>query len=375
MSKLAKSSHTIAGVLDAAITPEPIRTTITVTDVTPEPQRFKYTPKLICPVCDKATEDSLVEAAGKQICSDCLAKATTLAAREGREVEAKDLDKLFVTLRAELKSNSPQGLKMSRTDELAAAAWERIKDMRELVAIATLRFVDWMCIGDSLIEGREQAIRLAGKGKGSLYNSAFNDWAAARPWVHGLDKSERSNLYWCHAHRTEIEEWRETLSDDQRASLNHPTVIFRQYRAAHAEPRATGERKHPEPAEEVVARLDPAEIGAAVVREDTTKAALVAERIIESLAVIDAPRTRAIIAKAEAALEGEWAEKDAGMPSSASSPKPEPIFDTEDPPAVIASTLLEELGEVKTREVLAALAAILADATSRASERSAGRLN
>jgi hypothetical protein len=56
---------------------------IEVTYITPKPQRFKHAVRLVCPVSNKATDDPLIEAAGRRVCSDCLVRATALAAREG----------------------------------------------------------------------------------------------------------------------------------------------------------------------------------------------------------------------------------------------------------------------------------------------------
>jgi hypothetical protein len=383
MSKPTKRSRNIPRGKVIAFPPKPARgktrvetlildgrpVDFTVTDVTPEPQRLNIVVRSVCRVCAKATEDPLVEAAGRQVCSDCLVRATALAAREGREPAAKDFDALFLKLRgAEFGRQTLKAIMTTPTDERAAQAWGWIKES------ARQSFSDWMAIADSLAEGRELAMALAGKPKGTRYNTAFAAWAGRRPWIQALGKTDRSQLYWIHERRAEIEEWRDTLTDSQRASLNHPSTVFRQYRAAKAEPRPASERIKPEPTADLVARLDPVELGAAVVREDVVKAALTAEHILEGLAVIDAQRTRAIIAKANAALESEWAEKDA-PPAMPSSPKPEPIFDAEDPSAVIAAALHRMLGEAKLRSVLQDAALLLEDAAQQADEQPGGRLN
>ena len=58
-------------------------------------------------------------------------------------------------------------------------------------------------------------------------------WLDPRPWARVLDKPTRTHLFWCVDHRNEIERWRETLAQNERARLNHPTAMKRRYEATH----------------------------------------------------------------------------------------------------------------------------------------------
>ena len=56
---------------------------------------------------------------------------------------------------------------------------------------------------------------------------------AERPWTKNIDTGTRSVLLWVADHRSEVEAWRETLAQNERAKLNHPTALKRRYDAAH----------------------------------------------------------------------------------------------------------------------------------------------
>jgi hypothetical protein len=43
----------------------------------------------------------------------------------------------------------------------------------------------------------------------------------------------RNHLLWAADHRSEIEAWRTSLSQSERAKMNHPTTLRRKYDAAH----------------------------------------------------------------------------------------------------------------------------------------------
>jgi hypothetical protein len=92
----------------------------------------------------------------------------------------------------------------------------------------------------------------------------------------------------------------------------------------------------PETAQEVIARLDPTEIGASVVREGIEKAALTVEHIVASLSVADAPRARAIIAKANTALDGDWVERETATANDDRPAQPKVALADATPPEVIA---------------------------------------
>ena len=114
-----------------------------------------------------------------------------------------------------------------RKEKDAAEAAERIKRGQH--------WLDWMYIAEGLEVGRLKAMRRAGTNRpiGSGYNKAFGEWLNPRPWARDLDKPTRTHLFWCVDHRNEIERWRETLAQNERARLNHPTAMKRRYEATH----------------------------------------------------------------------------------------------------------------------------------------------
>src|SRR5262245_11210805 len=67
------------------------------------------------------------------------------------------------------------------------------------------------------------------KGKG--YVLAFAEWLK-RYRVDDMDKSDRAKLLQLMEERTAVEEWRDTLPDYERRSLNHPIVVWRKWTAA-----------------------------------------------------------------------------------------------------------------------------------------------
>jgi hypothetical protein len=95
-----------------------------------------------------------------------------------------------------------------------------------------------MYIAEGLEVGRNKAMRRAGTNRqlGSSYNKAFGQWLDGHPWARDLDKPTRNHLFWCIDHRNDIEAWRETLAQNERARLNHPTPMKRRYEATHNAP-------------------------------------------------------------------------------------------------------------------------------------------
>jgi hypothetical protein len=115
----------------------------------------------------------------------------------------------------------------TRKEELAAEAAHRIKSGQH--------WTDWMMVGDGLMVGRHKAMYAAGtnapKGKG--YAKAFSRWMSTRPWALDLDNPTRNDLFWCVDRRSEIEAWRDTLAQNERARINHPSSMKRRFEATH----------------------------------------------------------------------------------------------------------------------------------------------
>jgi hypothetical protein len=119
-------------------------------------------------------------------------------------------------------------------------AWKRHK--------ADATWLDWMSIGEAITIGRHEAMMEAGKNRpeGSAYNKAFGAWLKAHAF-DDLDPSDRKRLLDCCDHRVAIEQWRATkLTGPQRRKLNHPSSVWRRWKAdteMPAEKKAKAEKK------------------------------------------------------------------------------------------------------------------------------------
>jgi hypothetical protein len=117
--------------------------------------------------------------------------------------------------------------KLDQIGRAMMAAWQRVKKAQ------TRMWGDWMVIGDGLLEGRRWAMQMAGtnqpEGKG--YVTAFGEWLK-RYRVDDMDKSDRAKLLQLMEERPAVEEWRATLPDYERRSLNNPIIVWRKWTAA-----------------------------------------------------------------------------------------------------------------------------------------------
>jgi hypothetical protein len=120
----------------------------------------------------------------------------------------------------------------ARKERLAEEAEERIR--------RGAHWADWTYVADGFAVGRAKAMRAAGTNQpyGKAYTRTFGEWLADRPWTRHIDTGTRSVLLWVADHRSEVEAWRETLAQNERAKLNHPTALKRRYDAAHKIARA-----------------------------------------------------------------------------------------------------------------------------------------
>jgi hypothetical protein len=92
-------------------------------------------------------------------------------------------------------------------------------------------FTDWLLVGEALLVGRAESMRTAhtNKPEGRAYNAEFSDWLKKNKF-DGINKSTRSRLFECLAHRAEIEAWIVTLATSERLKkLNHPAVVLRNW--------------------------------------------------------------------------------------------------------------------------------------------------
>jgi hypothetical protein len=79
------------------------------------------------------------------------------------------------------------------------------------------------------IGGADQVIQIGGADAGLSHD--FGEWLT-RYRVDDMDKSDRAKLLQLMEERPAIEEWRATLPDYTRRSLNHPVIVWRKWTAA-----------------------------------------------------------------------------------------------------------------------------------------------
>jgi hypothetical protein len=97
---------------------------------------------------------------------------------------------------------------------------------------------DWKKVGAAHVIGRTTAMRDGhiNKPKGRSYNAAFSAWQK-KFGFQGLDKGDRSRLFDVMDHLNEIDGWLKKLSDTERLRLNHPSSLWRKWKAATATPK------------------------------------------------------------------------------------------------------------------------------------------
>jgi hypothetical protein len=107
--------------------------------------------------------------------------------------------------------------------ERGRESWKRIVDDEN-------NWTDWLNVGEALqvCERRAKAID---RGIGA---PTFDDEANQRA-LQGLDhidRDDRLRLMECMRHRTEIADWRGTLTPAERRRFHHPSIVLRKWQAA-----------------------------------------------------------------------------------------------------------------------------------------------
>jgi hypothetical protein len=125
--------------------------------------------------------------------------------------------------------------RLSRTTDEDAII-QRGRDALELIE-KDPTFPAWLEVGAALLVGRAGAMHRAGTNKpaGRHYNSEFGSWLAEHR-LDRVDKAARSNLFKVLDRRDEVLAWREELPADKRLQLNHPTTVWRKFKAATQKP-------------------------------------------------------------------------------------------------------------------------------------------
>jgi hypothetical protein len=115
-------------------------------------------------------------------------------------------------------------------------AWSRLR--------AGLTWSDWVAVGLAHVIGRTTAMRdgHVNKPNGRSYNAAFSAWQK-KFGFEGLDKGDRARLFDVVDHLKEINGWLEKLPESERLRLNHPSSVWRRWKAATAAPKPDAEPK------------------------------------------------------------------------------------------------------------------------------------
>jgi hypothetical protein len=103
---------------------------------------------------------------------------------------------------------------------------------------------DWVAVGTAHVIGRTTAMRngRTNKPKGRSYNAAFSAWQKKFSF-EGLDKGDRFRLFDVMDHLKEIDGWLKKLPESERLRLNHPSSVWRRWKAATAAPKSDTEPK------------------------------------------------------------------------------------------------------------------------------------
>src|SRR5262249_55446236 len=115
-------------------------------------------------------------------------------------------------------------------------AWDRLR--------GNSTFADWIYVGTAHVLGRAEAMRDAhtNKPEGRGYNAAFAAWARKFGFAD-LDKGDRARLFNVMDNLKDIVAWLEKLPPNERLRRNHPSSIWRRWKAATTAPKADAQPK------------------------------------------------------------------------------------------------------------------------------------
>jgi hypothetical protein len=110
------------------------------------------------------------------------------------------------------------------TIEAGRKAWERIKSSSR----QRQSYHDWAAVNEALEIAEAECAKQAGKSEGGAYARLLSAWLRLHD-MDDLSKSIRLCLREIRKQRGKIEAWRNHLTVDQRARLNHPCTILQHY--------------------------------------------------------------------------------------------------------------------------------------------------
>jgi hypothetical protein len=105
---------------------------------------------------------------------------------------------------------------------------------------------DWKKVGAAFVIGRTTAMRDAHTNvpKGRGYNAALRAWQKKHGFEGLDDTGDQTRLFRCMEHLAEIESWL-AKPENKKLRLNHPSAIWRRWRASLKPPVSDDEKKSP----------------------------------------------------------------------------------------------------------------------------------
>jgi hypothetical protein len=108
--------------------------------------------------------------------------------------------------------------------EAGAEAWKRIDTSKRTM------WLDWVQVAEALAIGEQQCAMVAGANEGGRYSRLYSAWLEMYG-LDGIDAADRSRLKYYRQHASEIDFWRNALSEDRKRRTNHPRTVLRGYKA------------------------------------------------------------------------------------------------------------------------------------------------
>ena len=99
-------------------------------------------------------------------------------------------------------------------------AWKRLKEAGRTT------WADWKLVGTALLAGRQHAIEVAKTDTGKRYSDAFHFWLQTRGFDK-IHKTDRAKLLQIMDDLERFEKWLDTKTENERASWNHPSTVWR----------------------------------------------------------------------------------------------------------------------------------------------------
>jgi hypothetical protein len=107
-------------------------------------------------------------------------------------------------------------------------------------------YEQWLKVAAALGAGRAEALAAANTNRpeGRTYNKAFGSILKREGLsTDKLDSAIRNQLLKIDEHRAEIESWREQLTPARRATINHPSIVLRNWRKTPSGRKASPSRR------------------------------------------------------------------------------------------------------------------------------------